>query len=303
MKFNDYPTVWQATASEFPHIRDDGLKAFYQPLSIHENYVIREQSFAESSWLLGDRPYYNVWQGVVDAFLKLDLAKVPTSSISFPVEVLSLRFAETSRIGEFEFEGEKFWIKSLLISSVDGYDTARGKSLPGFIAHIDVGETGLHNGGGYAGPVCTWRRFPVREGFTVQDSLEASDKAEDTVGIIVPREVVVTAFKIISACGVLEDDASILVPDVLNKDKHKPLTDSLVAKAARRGKVGWDVGKLLGDGVSPHFRVPHPALYHIGPGREKTVIRFRTGKAGGPIIVNPDKITKMPTGYQGKETK
>ena len=63
----------------------------------------------------------------------------------------------------------------------------------------------------------------------------------------------------------LENDPSIISPDVLADDRAKfeaSGDQKFVDKAHRRGKVGWDVGRQIE--VIPHFRRPHMTLVWTG---------------------------------------
>ena len=59
----------------------------------------------------------------------------------------------------------------------------------------------------------------------------------------------------------LENDPSIISPDVLSKDRdrfEKTGDEEYVDKARRRGKVGWDVGQHVE--VMRHYRQPRMML-------------------------------------------
>lgn len=326
MKFHDYPSLWswfskhglaasilplpmQIVMAKSGH-RKPKADDFYTTMLVDlgNDPVCQGQALAESDWHTDGRPYYNVWPAVVKPFLRLDLSKVPVNSIHFPVRSLAIRFAETERLGEFDWKGQSYYVRSALVSVFpNSLHPETGKPMPGvktLLAHIDFGETGKELGQGDDCPVPTWRRFPMREGTTVAESMDAAAGKNKSVseGIPIPEDLIRQTFQIIAACGLLETDSSVLVPDVLNRDKHKFDPDNpdpvIVARAKRKGKVGWNVGEAMERGeTSPHFRVPHPALYHIGPGRKQTVIRFRSGDGkGGPIVVHRDKMTQMPTG-------
>lgn len=310
MKFNDYPSVYSYAASKNRSLKKAGFAVFYEWLrTTGPDRSTCDQAAAEGNWHKDGRPYYNVWPGIVDAFLRLDLSKVPARSIQFPGNGILLRLAEQSRVGEFENKGEKFWIRSILVNVFDALHPETNEPMPGskvVLAHIDVGEQGKHCGAGDDGPVVTWRRFPITDDYTVSEALDKSNVKYGTAGVgaEIPPDVIQKSFQIIAACGLLESDSSVIVPDVLTKDKHRPITEAIIDRARRRGKIGWNVGEAMSRGeTSPHFRAPHAALYHVGKGRKKTVIRFRTGEGGGPIIVHRDKMTNVPTGKLDEDEK
>jgi len=312
VKFNEYPTIYQYVARRRHDVKKAGPVAFYQYMrSQLPDETAKNHTAAEQNWYADKRPYYNVYPRVIEAFLRLDLTKVPVTSVSFPMDALALRLPEKSRVGQFSYQDSSYWLRSILVTKFDSIDPQSRKLLPGektYLIFFDVGEKG------YLGdnlsvevddksPIVTWRRFPIIAGETIEDCLQRSDKDHPSAstGVPIPKDIVGKVLQLVSACGLLEKDSDVLIPDILKQDRRRfdPRNPDvhLIERAHKRGKVGWNVGEDLERGeVSPHFRAAHAALYHIGPGRKKTVIRFRTGKGGGPIIVHREKITKVPTG-------
>jgi hypothetical protein len=71
------------------------------------------------------------------------------------------------------------------------------------------------------------------------------------------------------------------------------------SKARQRGLLGFEVGRALQEEKdrSPHFRNPHLALFHTGPGRTQPRVQLRRGS-----VVISKALTKVPTGFLGPET-
>ncbi len=95
------------------------------------------------------------------------------------------------------------------------------------------------------------------------------------------------------AIALLSNDPGLVIPEVLNADQDKyAATGDLkyVEKAKRRGVVGWSVGRDIES--CPHYRRPHLAIRHTGPGR--TVPRIVPVKGS---VVHREKVTQVPTGY------
>ena len=91
----------------------------------------------------------------------------------------------------------------------------------------------------------------------------------------------------------LENDPSIISPDVLADDRAKYEASGdqkYVDKAHRRGKVGWDVGKHIE--VIPHYRRPHMALVWTGRGRVVPRVVPRRGS-----VVHREAVEKLPSGF------
>jgi len=94
----------------------------------------------------------------------------------------------------------------------------------------------------------------------------------------------------------LDNDPSIISPDVLAKDRdrfERTGDQKYVDKAHRRGEVGWNVGRHIE--VSPHYRRPHLMLAWTGPGRAVPRVVPRRGS-----VVHREMVEKVPSGYGGE---
>ena len=95
----------------------------------------------------------------------------------------------------------------------------------------------------------------------------------------------------------LENDPSVIEPDVLSKDRDRFEStgdQKYVEKAHRRGKFGWNVGLHIE--VSPDYRRPHLMLAWTGAGRAVPKIVPRKGS-----VVHREVVEKVPSGFGGKE--
>lgn len=312
MKFNDYPTLFEITCQQDKTYRKAGYEAFYRMVALNTGKEGNIQAFSERNWYVDHQAYYNVWPVIMSSFEKINLDKIPTASISYPRDSITLRMPVDSRLGVFTSKGQEFHIRSLLVANLEDVFETKGAAI-----YIDIGEIAKDEWVGNRPidiPVASFRVFPVGSDIMVSESIKASDgkvewsDVDEEKEVWVPRKVWETAFKIYAFCGLLDEDSKLIIPDVLNKDKKKFDPDNpseiIIQRAHRRGKVGWDVGEELERmEMSPHFRMPHPAIYRVGPGRKKTVIRFRSGDGkGSPILVRKDKITKLPTGEKEHES-
>jgi hypothetical protein len=87
------------------------------------------------------------------------------------------------------------------------------------------------------------------------------------IGIQVPDSLVMDCVRLCCSLCLLENDPSIISPDVLADDRAKYEASGdqkYVDKAHRRGKVGWDVGKHIE--VIPALPPPAHGLGLDGPG-------------------------------------
>lgn len=315
MQFNDYVTTYQLLGRNRPGVKQLGLEEFHRSM-IEEmgtaslsRQTARNQLAGEHAWYQERCPYYNVWPAILPALLKLDLAKVPATALRLPCQTLVLRLPVDSRVSPFDAPPwGSFWLQSVFVSALQTYDKHTKTLLPSgahLVVYPSCGEYTVQ--GRYvpeARIAMGSQTFPVVDR-TVGDLLaEVTALQHNEDGLHLPNEVFDAAFRLLAACCLLGDDPALISPDVLSKDKHRfdPYhpDQALIERAKRKGKVGWNVGEALertGES-SPHFRMPHLALYHTGPGGSIPRIQLRTGREGGPIVVHRDRLREVPTGYQ-----
>jgi hypothetical protein len=147
-------------------------------------------------------------------------------------------------------------------------------------------------------PIYTYRNFAKKPGLTVEQSLASLGKKGvfADIGIVIPDELVTDCVRLCCSLCLLENDPSVISPDVLadDRDKYEAGGDErYVSKAHRRGKVGWNVGHRLE--VVPHYRRPHMALVWTGHGRAVPKIVARRGS-----VVHREVVERVPNGF-GRE--
>jgi len=176
----------------------------------------------------------------------------------------------------------------MLLSEITG---GRGLSIL-----IDVGET--TDNGPLKIPIYTYRNFPRRSGLTVEQSLAGLGKGITAdVGVQVPEDLIMDCVRLCCSLCLLENDRSVIEPDVLSKDRDKYENSGdqkYVDKAHRRGKIGWNVGRHIE--VAPHYRRPHMALVWTGHGRTVPKIVPRRGS-----VVHRELVEKVPSEFGRKE--
>jgi len=173
----------------------------------------------------------------------------------------------------------------------------------GLVVGVDVGE--LDSSGCL--PQHTIHAFPLDDR-SIDASIASLPRhpAADS-GMQVPSELSKQCIRLVVTLFLLENNAELIEPDVLAKDRYrvngadKELLARLVEKAKKRGKYGFVVGRALSEQIargemSPHSRVPHMALFWEGPGRKIPVIKLRSGS-----LIHRKKIVDMPTGYLDEE--
>lgn len=173
------------------------------------------------------------------------------------------------------------------------HDTMSHRAIfDGLIAYMDTGER--ESIADHPFPLHTYANIPLHKGMTLEQSLHALPEDPSAfVGMQSPREIRIQAIRLVCALCLLDNDPSIIEPDVLNRDQNKPVTDVIVDRAHRRGKIGWNVGRSIE--VMPHVRRPHMALVWTGKGREIPKIVPRKGS-----VIHRNLVEKVPTGYAPK---
>ena len=157
---------------------------------------------------------------------------------------------------------------------------------------IDIGEV-MPNVGF---PIYTYRNFRRREGLTVEQPSGACRRGWTAeFGVQIPGPLIDDCIRLCCSLCLLENDPSIISPDVLADDRAKfdaSGDPKFVDKAHRRGKVGWDVGRHIE--VIPHYRRPHMTLVWTGSGRAVPKIVPRRGS-----VVHREAVEKLPSGFGG----
>ncbi len=214
--------------------------------------------------------------------LNLDL---DSGLIKLPMPALCVRFPQENNPLIFDWKGEEIPIRCILMG-----DMNQGK---GISILIDVGEV-MGDGSELGVPIYTYRNFRRESGLTVEAAIrELGPNTMADLGVQIPDPLVMDCIRLCCSLCLLENDPSIISPDVLSKDRdrfEKTSDEKYVDKAHRRGKVGWDVGRQVE--VMPHYRRPHLQFAWTGTGRAvpKIVPRRRS-------IVHRSAVEKVPSGF------
>ena len=289
MKFWEYTTGYAAAKQEptiLSYIGNRSIEEFYDDMktlaSIKSYFpLVVRQCENELAWYKAKRPYYSVWPKITEPLSRLDLSSVKADRVKLPLPVLAFRFTETDRT--FVLEERQLPLRAIL--------ALHNKKKREMVLWLDLNERAADGT-----RVWSWRRFPLLPGKTVAECQEVIEKQEywQTKDLeMLSHELSRRIVSLVVACCLI-DDEDIVSPDLLSKDRGKNFTWGLVERAHRRGKIGWDVGKKTEMNTSPHFRRPHLALFHVGPGRKKSIVKLRKGS-----FVKRQKAVKVPTGYQG----
>lgn len=166
----------------------------------------------EQDWEAARRPYYNVWPSIVPMLTRLNL-DLDSGLIKLPMPALCVRLPKEKNPLTFEWNGQKVQIHCILMGEIN---EGRGLSIL-----IDVGEV-MGDGKTFAVPIYTYRNFRRQPGLTVEEALaelESDELAE--LGVQVPEELTTDCVRLCCSLCLLENDPTVIEPDVLSKDRGR----------------------------------------------------------------------------------
>lgn len=296
MEFHNYTTMYQALKE-----KGETVESYYGyliqemgPLT-HNSYDARvacHQCNDEREWYRLKQPYYNVWPGIAKMLCRLDLGAVNPKEIDLPLSTLLFRLAKDKKsisFGDYE-------VQTVLANSYNHTDEQGNPKERWMCFWIDFGEKDEHF---HKYPVLTYRQLNM-ELATVEESFQKLETDSSVnIGVKVTDTVIKDVVRMVLSCCLLSHNAAdeLINPLVLNDDieKYNQTKDyKYIEKAIRRGKYGFDVGRLIE--LSPHYRQPHLALFWTGEGRTKPVIKMRRG-----AIIHKQIVDTIPTGYTDDE--
>ena len=291
MDFHTYTTMRDWNRRVDPDDRSgQDIDLYYQRSQVEAKKMGSAQFFAqmlnERDWEKARRPYYNMWPSIIPMLTRLNL-DIDSDLIRLPLPALCVRFPKDAAKNplKFEWKGEDVPVRCIMMGEIN--------EGTGLSVLVDIGE--VMEGVGV--PIYTYRNFPRRSGLTVEQSLAGlgTKGLFDEIGVQVPHSFVTDCIRLCCSLCLLENDPSIISPDVLADDRAKFEASGdqrFVDKAHRRGKIGWDVGKHIE--MIPHYRRPHMALVWTGRGRAVAKIVSRRGS-----VVHREMVEKLPSGFGG----
>ena len=290
MDFHTYTTMrdWTRRSSPEDRLAQD-IDRFYKKAMADALMMRSGQFFAqlinERDWENARRPFYSLWPSIIPMLTRLDL-DLDSELIRLPLPALCIRFPKDPARNplRFHWKGDEIAVRCILMG-----DMNEGE---GISVLIDVGELM----GEIGVPCYTYRNFPRKPGLTVEQSVAGLGRnVFADIGIQVPDSLVDGCVRLCCSLCLLENDPSIISPDVLADDRatfEASGDQRFVEKAHRRGKIGWDVGKHIE--VIPHFRRPHMTLVWTGSGRAVPKIVPRRGS-----VVHREVVDRVPSGFGG----
>jgi hypothetical protein len=296
VQFHEWPTQYELAKVEDPMYGNESPLHFYNRLSstVEGGLLNRDPreittcvlSMLESNWYFDCRPYYKTWPSIINALLRLRL-DISLSELQIPRRTLLLRCP----VGK-EPDVNGFLIRGIL--SAYGCTNTENKALlllAAFVRHKDSDEKLL----------LPMPALPNVLDLTIEQFIDKIGRAQGCYDAVLgpdnAREVITVAVKMVLTCYLLDNDPSIITPDVLSKDteRYSAETDEdwkrrAEERARRRGKVGWNIGAEYE--TCPHYRRPHFGIRHTGTGRKVPRIVPIKGS-----VVHRSRLTDVPTGY------
>ena len=277
----------------------------------------------EYPWLLDGKPYYNIQPKIVGHLCRCKLSNVPSSYMEVPGGFATslIRFSEPCP--ELVVEGEEY-VRSVLISySIAGLDKQELDRLftegiapsavisqsRGINLRIDLGERENCEGMTYTKDWVVGLRLLPDKSLDEEFAAFETDAPERIAVGTRRREVLKNCLRLIATVGLIANSPqdNLLQYDVLSKDRQRfetadeEVRQSLINRARRRGKHGWNVGtnEMIVSDVSQwsepsgsgqggqlthaHIRTGHLHAVRCGPGKKNVKIKwFR------PTVVRPD---------------
>lgn len=320
MRFHDYKTMrdasWRGNTEQY--LRWYLLQPLDTRVSLGKNGCVLTDGSTllaplELSWVTHERPYYNVYPIAVDLCLKTSL-NMKWGDISFPVRTLALRFAPgheplglTAALARVP--------STVTWSTRSAYHYSRKRLvelLPCFPLVANMQTTHRTSGG-------LWTYAPTKDlkEEIVSDSLVCS--RDSLLDLSIDRtlgeggahawftDASNFVIRLLAFIGLLARGTDLITPAILASDREEYDTTSdearkrwLEERARKKLGASFDVGRRweVERATSPHWRRPHLALFHTGPGRTVPVLKERSG-----CRVIPRDMSQVPTGFLGQETE
>lgn len=300
MQFHDYRTT---RGPEWRGSTEDYLRwLMKQPCSEESRQLGTIIAAVELSWVTHRRPYYNVYPIAVELCLKTSLG-MKWGDVTFPVRSIALRFAcghEPLGISAalLKVPSHAEWSTRTAIHPSRSEAAAWAKRCP-----LGGNIQTINDSGGlwcYQSPNDLSQEV-IRD--TVGTASHVLGEDGQMEGF--PDK---TAFliRLLAFIGLLSRGTDLITPAILSSDRQEYDTTSdenkkrwLEERARKKLGISFDVGRGLEieRASCPHWRSPHLALFHTGPGRSTPVLKVRSG-----CVVIPRDMSSVPTGYLGEET-
>lgn len=305
MRFHDYRTMrpdrTRGTSLEWI------CSELKKPANQNEDFAWMLRGMLEASWLTHDRPFYNVYPIAIELCNRLSL-NMKWGDIVLPTKYLLLRFPQGQ---------EPLGLQAVLARAPSDQELStkllvhntRSKAffaLKFLEVCASVQASGACYGWAYQTTESSLREQKVFESCWGEFPSDKESFAREMGDIPHSHLHVDFIIRMLAFIGLVANGEDLITPAILASDREEYDSTSdesrrrwLEQRAVRRQGIGFDVGRCLETqrSSSPHWRSPHLALFHTGPGRTVPALKIRSG-----CVVIPRDLSSVPTGYMGPET-
>jgi len=297
---------------------------------LYDAIQVANEGIAEKTWFELNRPFYNVYPVVLGMISGVKLS-LPFSHVRLPHSAMVFQFPAGQQPQVVIGSGTRR-LNSVLWYCGPNYlgapDPGKGERLfvciasyendwvPHSYAILDEEtdtcevETYLQRSQEYNQPLIDQESTEAGHVFDFDKPFaEQATALNEPLRLMPLGEASTWCWRLLVLTSLLAAGHDLITPVLLAKDQREGelLGDKATAewiekraqKARQRGVFGFDLGKKLQEekDLSPHFRNPHLALYHVGPGRTETRVQLRRGS-----VVISQALSQVPTGFLGPET-
>lgn len=235
---------------------------------------------AEQNWYKNHMPYYKVWPGIFDTFIKTRI-DIKTKLLNFSHNTFAIRLPIIDEpILTFNYMGNKAWVESIIIQGMKINDDYTRFSMK-VIYRADNKE--------YSCPGTFNKALIMENNKTIEEEFgteEIVEKDYNDKEYIIPSSIVDSCCRLsVAVCFLSTGSHKVLEYDVLSKhlQKYRELEDNnkkklYEQKAKEKGKFGWNIGVGRGDrNLKLPRGVSYEQAYKDAGGRELLYQHIRGG--------------------------
>jgi hypothetical protein len=209
----------------------------------------------EKCWYNLRMPYYKIWPGVFDSFIKTRL-DIKANLLRFPHEIFTIKLPKTDDgILTFDFNGAKATVESIMVLSGDG-ETIRSQGCTGISFRViyNVDKPNYEYQGCFMNTVKMQLDKTIEESMSREECFDTTSEGEN---YLIPKFIIDACARLTVATIFLATGShKVLEFDVLSKhlSVYRAIRDTNAAarkdyenKAKQKGKFGWNIGSGRGD--------------------------------------------------------
>lgn len=265
---------------------------------------------AEYAWTRSGNPYYNVHPKMVESLCRTNLDKIPLQYVEIPDGLISVLFRFTGDVPirytdnsgftvvtDESIKNSPIYCRAALFCRLDPQDVPDSETWEHeyqdhihFFLVVDEGFRFRENG--LERTLCSCVAFSGHPNETITEAIQNTiaslpKKHPTRLMMLSMEERLANLLRVIVSCGFLANSPEdrLVVPDVLSKDRNayaeadrrrdQQRCQEIVARAHRRGKIGYNIGTNEMFVGESHLR--QGSAGHTGQGQELTYSHIRSG--------------------------